>query len=313
MQRTIEINSKRLNSTRCIIYSITNTINGKRYVGQTVKRFNDRYDGIGIGVERVKSKYEKDGGNTHLYNSICKYGVENFLVEILHIGKTKDELNYFEDFYIKYYNTRNPNYGYNIKPGGDSCSGYHMSIDYYLFHIKCDYGEKKAKAVEKFINKRIKDGIYDGEECYILYSAKIKYEEKTYKGLLSIPQKITKTTSIGKLYNLEYKLIKDMPKKPTTEKQELNKQLREQGNLINEWLFRLYENYYDAYDNIEVYDEYDNIVGIEKSPCIKKETYERVVQPIVIDYIKNNFPLFYENHIKDGEKWTITIIERKWY
>ena len=93
---------------------------------------------MGIGAERVKNKYEKDGGNVHLYNSICKYGVENFSVEILHIGKTKDELNYFEDFYIKYYNTRNPKYGYNIKPGGDSCSGYHMSVEYYLFNIKHD-------------------------------------------------------------------------------------------------------------------------------------------------------------------------------
>ena len=102
-------------------------------------------------------------------------------------------------------------------------------------------------------------------------------------------------------------------KKPISEKQELNNQLREQGNLINEWLFRLYENYYDTYDNIEVYDEYDNVIGVEKSPCIKKETYEKIVQPIVVDYVKNNFPLFYENHIKDGEKWMITIIERKWY
>ena len=301
-------NQEQLRTAKCIIYSITNTINGKRYIGQTIRRFNDRYDGIGVGVERVKSKYEKDGGNTHLYNSICKYGVENFSVEILHMGKTKDELNYFEDFYIKYYNTRNPKHGYNIKPGGDSCSGYHMPVEYYLFNIKRDYGEKKAKAVEKFISKRIKDGVYDGEECYILYSAKIKYEEKTYKGLLNIPQKIAKTSSIKKLYELDYDIVEKDINKPKTKKQILH----EQGNEIYDWICNLYEQYYDIYEKDITVNDYGMFEEIEMK-SISKEKYETIVKPIVIDYIKDNYKEFYEEYSEKGEKWMITRIENKWY
>ena len=49
--------------------------------------FGVEYEGRGIGVERVKHYYETNGckGNHHLYNSILKYGTENFKVEIIHL------------------------------------------------------------------------------------------------------------------------------------------------------------------------------------------------------------------------------------
>lgn len=300
---------KQLSNIKCIIYSITNMINGKRYIGQTINTFNHRYREGGVGAERVKNTYEKEGGNTHLYNSICKYGVESFSIEILHIGKTKNELNYFEDFYIKYYNTRNPKYGYNIKPGGDSCSGYHMSTDYYLFNIKCDYGEVKANSVEKFINKRIKNGTYNGEECYILYSAKIKFNNKIYKGLLSIPQKLTKTTSINKLYNLEYEIIKKDGNKQKTGKQLLH----EQGNEIRDWLYDLYKQYYNKKEKDVMINDYGYFEEVEID-FISGDVYEITVKPIVVSYIKDNYPDFYNEYaMKYGEKWMITIVERKLY
>lgn len=309
MQRTIEANIKQLSNIKCIIYSITNMTNGKRYIGQTINTFNHRYRERGVGAERVKNTYEKEGGNIHLYNSICKYGVESFSIEILHIGKTKNELNYFEDFYIKYYNTRNPKYGYNIKPGGDSCSGYHMSTDYYLFNIKYDYGEAKANSVEKFINKRIKDGTYNGEECYILYSAKIKFNNKIYKGLLSIPQKLTKTTSINKLYNLEYEIIKKDSNKQKTKKQVLH----EQGNEIRDWLYSIYEQYYNTKEKYIAINDYGYFEEKE-TEYISKEVYETTVNPIVVKYIKDNYPDFYKEYAENhGEKWMITILEMKWY
>jgi hypothetical protein len=107
-----------------IIYKITNIIN-KVYIGQTVseKGFNGRYRQGGIGIERVykyhlkmKNKNNKSY-NSHLYNSINKYGLNAFQVtEIFDIAFSKEELDIKEDMWINYYDCIK--YGYNRKTGG---------------------------------------------------------------------------------------------------------------------------------------------------------------------------------------------------
>lgn len=47
-----------------------------------------------------------------------KYGWDNFSHEILLSGLTKEEMEYWEDYYIEFYNSRNPDKGYNIMKGG---------------------------------------------------------------------------------------------------------------------------------------------------------------------------------------------------
>ena len=114
-----------LEHTTMIVYKITNTINGKCYIGQTQHTFNRRYERNGIGAERVLACYEfsKDRGdsyNIHLYSSMKKYGVENFTVEILEQCKTVAKLNSREKYYIKLYNSADPDFGYNYQLGGGS-------------------------------------------------------------------------------------------------------------------------------------------------------------------------------------------------
>jgi group I intron endonuclease len=114
-----------LEHTTMIIYKITNTINGKCYIGQTQHTFNRRYERNGVGAERVLACYEfsKDRGdsyNIHLYRSMKKYGVENFTVEILEQCKTVAKLNSREKYYIKLYNSADPDFGYNYQLGGGS-------------------------------------------------------------------------------------------------------------------------------------------------------------------------------------------------
>ncbi len=97
-------------SLKMIVYMLKNKVNEKIYIGQTVRSFNKRYyPNNWIGC--INS-------NGYLKNSIKKYGQENFQVKILeHSLKTDDELDYWEKFYIKEYNSQYPN-GYNFDSGG---------------------------------------------------------------------------------------------------------------------------------------------------------------------------------------------------
>lgn len=92
------------------IYKITNLINGKSYIGQTIYCFKIRYDS--------SNWWETKAMNTHLKNSILKYGIENFSVQILENDiKTKEILNEREIFFIDFYQCIYP-LGYNLMQGG---------------------------------------------------------------------------------------------------------------------------------------------------------------------------------------------------
>lgn len=113
-----------LKNTKMIIYKITNKVNGKCYIGQTTRTFEQRYDTKGEGVERVYNYHKnlKDKGrhhNEHFLRAIEKYGFDSFTVEILEVCKTKNKLNNREKFYIDKYKSSNPNYGYNKTKGGE--------------------------------------------------------------------------------------------------------------------------------------------------------------------------------------------------
>lgn len=101
----------------CGIYKITNLINQKAYVGQSVnirKRFN-------------KHRTAPFNPNDKSYDyplscAIRKYGLENFSFEIIEICK-QSELNEKEIYYVAHYDTyRN---GYNQDEGGTSATHYH--------------------------------------------------------------------------------------------------------------------------------------------------------------------------------------------
>lgn len=94
------------------IYKITNLINGKSYIGQSInieKRFISH-------KQRAFNKKDRDY-NKHLYCSIRKYGLNNFSFEILEECSI-DELNDRERYYIIKYNSFLN--GYNLTLGGDS-------------------------------------------------------------------------------------------------------------------------------------------------------------------------------------------------
>lgn len=88
------------------IYKITNLVNGKVYIGQSkdvLRRFKEHFN--------IKSKVS----NTYLHYSMKHYGIENFVFEV--IMKTYD-LDYWEKFFIYWYQSFDSEYGYNLTEGG---------------------------------------------------------------------------------------------------------------------------------------------------------------------------------------------------
>lgn len=93
-----------------IIYKITNVINGKIYVGQTVESLKKRWNRH-TWICTIKRNAMA------ITNSIMKYGKENFIIEEIDKAENIEELNEKEIYYINLYNSISPN-GYNLDTGG---------------------------------------------------------------------------------------------------------------------------------------------------------------------------------------------------
>lgn len=89
------------------IYKISNSVNDKVYIGQTIQLISERWK---THLFRAKNNYK-----THLYSAMRKYGIENFTIEELEQIDNK-ELDSREKYWIKYYDSYYN--GYNSTLGG---------------------------------------------------------------------------------------------------------------------------------------------------------------------------------------------------
>lgn len=89
---------------------------GKKYVGQTGKKPEERWGKNGSHY----LKKEKNGEYMHIAfaRAILKYGWDNIEHEIIASNLTKEEADNFEKLLIEKLNTKNRDYGYNLKDGG---------------------------------------------------------------------------------------------------------------------------------------------------------------------------------------------------
>ena len=93
-----------------LIYRFTNKINGKTYIGQTVKTLEQRH--------QLHRWSVKNAPNQAFHQAVLKYGWENFQLEVLHRAKTIEELNAMETFFIILHQSFKPENGYNRNLGG---------------------------------------------------------------------------------------------------------------------------------------------------------------------------------------------------
>ena len=98
------------------IYKITNKINGKVYIGQTIRPVEYRFN-----------RHMNDALNnildTHFARAIRKYGVgpEIWELQIIDNAKSQEELNQKEQYWIRYYNSVEE--GYNETDAISKCGG----------------------------------------------------------------------------------------------------------------------------------------------------------------------------------------------
>lgn len=93
------------------IYKITNKINGKVYIGQSVN-IEERFKSHKYSYNNSKVS----GYNTKFYRALRKYGIVNFSFEIVEEVLNRQDLNDKEIFWIKYYDSFKN--GYNSTLGG---------------------------------------------------------------------------------------------------------------------------------------------------------------------------------------------------
>lgn len=93
----------------CGIYKITNLLNNKCYIGQS------------INIEDRFKKHKNANDNFVIHVALRKYGIHNFSFEIIEECNIS-QLNHREKYWISFYNSLIPN-GYNMIEGGSNGAG----------------------------------------------------------------------------------------------------------------------------------------------------------------------------------------------
>lgn len=122
------------------IYKITNIINGKIYVGKSK-------------IEYIISRWNGTLKGTNVYNvgfsgDVRKYGVDNFKEEIIEDNIPLEELNKKERYWINFYDSINPDKGYN-----KNCGSPYSLINYDYKNLKIDIDTHNRLKIES-IKKR---------------------------------------------------------------------------------------------------------------------------------------------------------------
>jgi group I intron endonuclease len=102
------------------IYKITNILNNKLYIGQTVKSKKrwSQHKAYAKNPEQTKQ---------YIHRAMNKHGIENFTFEIIDCAVDQSQADCIEYCLITEYDSRNKEKGYNLWPGGNSRKGFHHS------------------------------------------------------------------------------------------------------------------------------------------------------------------------------------------
>lgn len=143
------------------IYKITNQLNGKIYIGQSV-RPNQRW-------LQHQSEVKMGRSNTLLYNSMRKYGIENFTFEVIEECQN-EELNEREIYWISYYDSFQN--GYNMTPGGSESIKINPQEIYDLWDSGYTVGQIEKKLANKISGCTVKNYLHEYEKWSVTESRK---------------------------------------------------------------------------------------------------------------------------------------------
>lgn len=173
--------------------------NGKKYYGITKQRPEQRWlNGKGYS-------------NQYFTRAINKYGWGNIEHIVLYDDLTEDEAKELEQYMIQWYDTANPNYGYNITLGGESGSGYSI------------YKPKKRTKIQAKLENII-DTFIESNICFNHNDLKIAYYATDRKHL-------TKAEVQGIINKFSQSIIDTKP----ILKVRVNKETRKQYDIPNKY------------------------------------------------------------------------------
>lgn len=175
------------------IYLIQNSINNKKYIGQTTRNFNYRFN-----EHYNNSKKDK---NMVISRAINKYNKENFNVWVLEYCTNQEELNKTEAFYINYFKTLDSRFGYNT-----------ISIDLNGKSVHSINTRKKISSIQRGRPIKNKTSKYCGVSKYKnLWRMSIKLGNKMINKSFFIEEDAAKAYDIVVLKYISDKAVLNFP------------------------------------------------------------------------------------------------------
>ena len=119
-----------------IVYKITNTKNGKVYIGQTIRTLEARFN-------RHKNDALNNILDTHFARAIRKYGIDAFTAEIIDTAENQEELTKKEQYWILYYNSVEEGYNETSATSKSGGNTYSSKTEEEMEIIKAKISESK--------------------------------------------------------------------------------------------------------------------------------------------------------------------------
>ena len=119
-----------------VVYMLWCKVNSMRYVGQTIQPLKKRFK------EHASCK------KTLISRAIQKHGKKNFYCGVIKSCNSKEELDYWEKFYIAALHCKVP-YGYNLTDGGEGTIGYSFTDEHRAKLSAAFSGEKNPRYGKK--------------------------------------------------------------------------------------------------------------------------------------------------------------------
>lgn len=127
-------------------YKITNTVNGKIYIGQTTKTVCVRWkQHVGTATWRMKDSTNLKA----IHRAIRKYGAEQFIIEALVVTDNPLDISRIEQEQIALHDSLiTNNRGYNMTAGGGGTIGYAFTEADRLKMSQAQLGHKRGPRTE---------------------------------------------------------------------------------------------------------------------------------------------------------------------
>lgn len=145
------------------IYKITNIVNGKCYIGQSIN-INNRFD------KHLTLLRNGKHNNKHMQSAFDKYGINNFKFEVIEECE-ENVLNEREIWWIAELKSNDREFGYNETSGGDGIKNYHHTEETKVKISKASKGQKLSEEHKEALLKEITRRVKGSEELKKLSNA----------------------------------------------------------------------------------------------------------------------------------------------